>query len=350
MLAILGLFGAICAGVLADSMMSGDPSEEDDTAEMEEGETHFASNSHGSELPDEDIFNWMNDTGDPAEDGPDSPDLMADEDPARLLTGTPQDDILGGKDGDDTILGAAGNDLLDGREGNDWIQGGNGEDYVNGGAGADSLYGGLGNDVMRGEEGTDLMDGGPGADRLSGHAGADSLVGGTGDDSLLGGDGDDRLEGEEGRDWLSGGFGNDTLVGGAGEDTLDGNAGNDLLIGVDTSAPDAETDYLNGGAGDDRLVLGAGDIGHGGTGADMFEVGDWIEDDGFATIQDYDPAQDELVVVYDAQTHPDPQISLIEDNESGDVTVLLDGFPLAHIPDGAGLQLSQLRLMPSQAA
>ncbi|MFV0492937.1 MAG: hypothetical protein ACK5M4_14075 [Pseudorhodobacter sp.] len=125
------------------------------------------------------------------------------------------------------------------------------------------------------------------------------------------------------------------------------NTNGDLL---DWAGDDPETGDLPEDEDLGVLHVGeAGDIDPGGTGADTFEIGDWTGDGEFATIRDFNPVRDELVVVYDAQAHPDPQISLIPDDENG-VTVLLDGFPLAQVADAVGLDIAQLRLVPSRAA
>lgn len=174
-------------------------------------------------------------------------------------------------------------------------------------------------------------------------------MGGEGDDTLLGGSGDDALDGGEGADWLSGGYGNDVLSGGAGQDTLDGCAGNDTLWGFDDQDQSDGGDFLNGGTGDDVLMIGAGDFAHGGEGADDFVLGDWIGDGDVAHISDYNPNEDDIVVLFDAVAHPDPHVELITEDGSDDATVLLDGIPLAVIANGAGLSVDALTLMPSHS-
>lgn len=84
------------------------------------------------------------------------------------------------------------------------------------------------------------------------------------------------LEGTEGED--------DTLTGGDGDDLLQGDVG--------------DADSLIGGAGDDTIVLESPNIAQGGEGADEFIVDDTvgIGPASGATIEDFDPASDRLVV------------------------------------------------------
>jgi hypothetical protein len=96
-------------------------------------------------------------------------------------------------------------------------------------------------------------------------------------------------------------------------------------------------------------MIGAGDYADGGEGADVFTIGDWIGEGEFAHITDYNSSEDEIVVVYDALAHPDPQIELITEEGFPDAVVWLDGIPLAVITGGAGLTVNALTLMPSHS-
>ncbi|MEX2106133.1 MAG: hypothetical protein WD810_04475 [Solirubrobacterales bacterium] len=151
-----------------------------------------------------------------------------------LLTGGPENDVLGVKpsqDGRYYIIGSlgpleAGGGICTHPEGN--------EDVlvceaaviagfeVNAGAGDDSVN--ISPKIVI----PVTLRGGPGNDRLRGGSGADKLVGGAGDDALLGSGGDDWLFGGPGEDWLFGGPGQDRLVGGPGGDYLRGGAGEDV--------------------------------------------------------------------------------------------------------------------------
>lgn len=358
MLELLGLFGALFAGFLADSVSGGfgggsqkagdggdgapDPATEGDLtgdqtaadmldiAFLDSAGAPGSANGASPDLPP---------AGDPqSDDIPDPPD------PDLVLSGGDGGDILYGDNGNDAISGGAGDDQLGGRDGNDTIAGEAGADIVYAGAGDDVVTGGDGADNLQGEDGADQLDGGAGADLLAGHNGDDSAFGGSGDDSLLGGSGNDTLTGGSGNDWLNGGYDNDVLQGDQGSDTLDGDFGNDTLIGHGAGVADPEVDFLNGGEGDDLLIVGNGDYASGNQGADTFALGDWLGQDDFAKIQDYDPAEDQIMVVYDALAHPDPMITLEQQDGSDDVTVLLDGLPLGLIAGGAGLTADAIRL------
>jgi Ca2+-binding RTX toxin-like protein len=109
-------------------------------------------------------------------------------------------------------------------------------------------------------------------------------------------------------------------------------------------APDDAVDFLNGGEGNDLLMLGAGDYGNGGEGEDAFVLQDYDLAGGPAHITDFNREEDELVVLYDASRHPDPQLTLVEQEGSASATLCLDGVPLAEIANAAGLDLSTVML------
>lgn len=357
MLGLLGLFGALLAGVVADSVIGGmmgksDTSEADDPAldaEAPEGRDDST-----------DLLDWAGGDGAAAHTGdtsPDDPDYvaMSDDDvravePDTMIDGGHQDDIIVGRGGDDDMAGGDGADQMAGQDGADWMQGGAGADIELGGAGGDTLQGGSGNDQLQGEAGNDWLVGGAGNDTLTGHDGADHLYGSAGQDTAQGGTGDDRLDGGADADWLAGGAGADTMIGGTGADTLDGGLGQDVLEGRDGPGAFPEMDFLNGGEGDDVLHIGAGDYATGGAGADWFELADMAAGDAIANIADYDATEDALVVVFDPAMHPDPVLSLETSENSGDVIVLLDGVPLAMVQGGAGMTLDDVLMTPAQAA
>lgn len=62
---------------------------------------------------------------------------------------------------------------------------------------------------------------------------------------------------------------------------------------------------------------------------------------------DYAPGEDQLVVIYDADAHPDPLVTVAPVEGTEDVTVLLDGVPLAVVQDAAGLDAQTIRLQPA---
>jgi RTX calcium-binding nonapeptide repeat (4 copies) len=158
---------------------------------------------------------------------------------------------------------------------------------------------------------------------IDGPADGQVLIGGSGDDQLQGGDGDDGL------------------VGDAGADTLIGGAGDDALIGND----DAAADVLIGGDGDDALSLGHGDTGTGGAGDDSFTLADFGPGLAPSVIKDYTPDQDRIVLLYDADVHPDPWVMTQAIEGTDDVSVLLDGIEIAIVQGAAGLMDTDIQLL-----
>lgn len=360
MLGLFGLFGALLAGLVADSMFGGLTGKADD----HEDETPPETTANPDQTNDGNLLDWLANDIEPAADttdvtgnGPDAVDFVpTSTDAVRFadadvnLQGGASNDMLTGFGGDDTLIGGDGDDHLGGQAGDDFIQGGTGADVAHGGAGTDTLQGGAGDDLLAGEDGDDKLVGGAGADTLLGHEGADRLYGGAGADTLMAGGGDDSVIGGEGDDWVAGGLGDDHLTGDAGQDTLDGGAGKDTLDGREPLNAFPEMDFLNGGDGDDTLTLGAGDYATGGEGADWFELTDLAAGDPIANIADYNGDEDALVVVFDPALHPDPQLSLELNANTDDVVVLLDGVPLVMVQGGAGMTLDDVLLTPAQAA
>lgn len=331
MLALFGLFGALFAGVLAESVLAvTEPGSDDDQEDGSDGQTR----AEGETIPLDD--------GDDAIESDDIPDPP--EDPL-VLHGSNGNDLISGGGGADLITGGAGDDQIDARDGDDDLDGGDGDDILWAGAGADVLAGGAGNDILHGQAGDDSLAGGSGDDSLCGHEGDDSIAGGWGLDTLIGGTGDDTLDGGGDADWLAGGEGDDLLTGGAGGDTLDGGDGDDTLYGAFPEGEDAEVDFLNGGDGDDTLVLGAGDQGSGGAGADVFTLSQWLGEGGFATITDYDAAEDRIVVVYDPAAHAAPELTLAPVEGTEDVRILLDGQAVGLVTGAAGLSAGDITLL-----
>ena len=340
MLALLAIMGALGAGIFVDSLArSADSDEAEDLPEDDMAEEA----TRGSLLdPD------FGAAGTPAgfvDDGMPASDDIADPEAEPLdLAGGAGDDILSGGAAGDRLSGGDGADQLTGRGGDDRLWGGAGRDWLDGGDGDDSLYGQGGDDVLNGGAGDDVLVGGRGADQLAGGPGDDRLWGGGGHDTLFGGEGHDTLDGGMGRDWLAGGSGNDLLIGGGGRDTLDGGPGNDTLWGGSEGASDGATDWLNGGAGDDLLGVGPGDIATGGAGSDVFQLQDFGPGLPVADIMDYNPEEDQLVLLYDATLHVAPVLSAEPVEGTGDVTLMLDGVAVALIRDAPDLDLSLIQL------
>jgi Ca2+-binding RTX toxin-like protein len=333
LLALLGLFGAVMAGLAADAVLfsrkEDDEDEGSDLSADEEEAGHY-----GDLLSDRE-----------SEEGvPLSDDIPDPVDAPVTLQGGGGADNLSGLGNDDHIYGKGGSDLIDGRAGDDWIDTDEGNDAVWAGDGDDTVWGDEGNDSLIGQAGNDALQGGAGNDSLAGWEGDDSLVGDAGNDTLIGGEGDDWLAGEGEDDWLAGGYGHDSLTGGAGADVLDGNAGNDALYGFEADGDRQETDFLNGGTGDDRLFLGAGDHATGGEGADEFTLDKWLNETGVSQIADYNPAEDQLVIVYDPTIHTDPVLTAGPDAAGHGQAIYLDGAKVA-IVSGAPVDLADIRLV-----
>ena len=111
-------------------------------------------------------------------------------------------------------------------------------------------------------------------------------------------------------------------------------------------------DFLNGGDGADTLEIGAGDVATGGEGADLFLLGDWIDGTEAATLMDFDPAEDQLMVLYqDIPGQPDPELSIRASAVSpGVVEILLDGEVLAELPEADAPTLDSIVLIAESSA
>lgn len=340
MLGLLSLLGALVAGLSIDVMSRDQETGDDaDGASADEDQPWAVSTA----FLDDPVQTGGAANGGTEPDGqPKSDDLPDPVDPDLVLTGSTGADMLQGGSGGDQITAEAGNDHLAGGAGEDSLSGEAGDDLAQGGAGADVLAGGDGDDSLWGDEGDDELTGGAGNDALAGCEGNDRLSAGEGDDSVLGGTGEDWLGGGAGADTLSGGEGGDSLLGGAGADEVDGGGGNDRLWGASGGEEDGSVDFVNGGGGDDVLHLGTGDYGNGGAGADSFALQEFAPGSALVQITDFDPAEDQLVVMYDASLHPDPQLTL--QSGSGATILLLDGVPLASLTNGAALDLGAVQL------
>lgn len=318
MLGILGLLGALVAGLAMDGQADdSETGREAEDAPESEVEAWGVSTAFMDEAPPADPQ--------PEDEGlPTSDDIEDPADPDLALTGNEGDDVLIGKNGADTLVGAGG------------------EDHLTGAGGADGMTGGAGDDTLWGHEGDDSLWGDDGQDSLAGCEGDDQIAGGAGDDTVQGGTGDDTLAGQAGEDLVDGSTGDDLLSGGDGADELEGGAGNDTIWGGFEAADDEDVDFLNGGLGDDMLHLGAGDYANGGTGADSFVMQDFAPGAPLVQITDFDPSEDQLVVMYDAELHPDPQLSV--GNGNGATILMLDGVPVASLTNGAALNLAEIQL------
>jgi Ca2+-binding RTX toxin-like protein len=358
MLGLLGIFGAVAAGLFADTILqshaANDASDDADMATDDPaGNDDLALSDHrytGTEAPSAASLatHLAPDQGDGTDNGmPRSDDTPKPLDPDRTLHGTDGADNLAGGGGNDRINGGGADDALTGGPGNDRLRGGTGKDALDGGDGNDTLAGGAGDDWMTAGQGNDALWSGTGNDWAAGQDGNDTLAGGAGNDSLIGGDGDDIARGGSGDDWLSGCAGNDALFGGRGADTVDGGSGNDTIWGQMPDPESEDADYLNGGDGDDTLHIGATDTATGGAGADSFLLHDHSSDTAPAVIADYTFGEDRIAILYDPARHPTPQITIEPADDDDGRLIVLDGTPLALVTGGAGLTVDALLLQPT---
>lgn len=263
----------------------------------------------------------------------------------ETTSGSDSDDILSGSSDNDSLSGGSGDDQINGYGGADSLSGDTGNDQLFGAEGNDTLTGGEGADTLHGETDNDRIEGGEGNDLGFGHFGTDTLNGGSGDDTLHGGQDADILLGCDGEDALHGNDDNDTILGGDGKDTLFGGHGSDLLSGAD----DQTGDYINGGKGDDRLIAGEGDTVTGGDGADTILLGDWITQ-GTVELVDFDPTQDQLLLIYDAEENP-PNLTIEEDPQTpGEYVLSLDGEEAMRLTAGDELTPADVELIPATEA
>lgn len=288
-----------------------------------------------------------------SEDGEDESGAVSDlagPDTVQPLTGllpgngpTQGNDVISGSTDEDILSGGDGSDQINGYDGDDRLDGGNGDDHLFGGDGADTVVGGDGADLMHGAGGNDQMHGDGGSDSLFGHFGNDLIEGGTGDDTAHGGQDDDTLSGGAGNDALHGNYGDDTLVGGSGLDTLFGGVGNDLVLGAD----DGDTrDFVNGGEGNDTLIAGANDILTLGDGADQVMTGSWINEGDAIEIMDFDSAEDQLVLLWDLEGQPDPDIDIEADPGTPDHTIIrINGIEVLRVNAAAGITPEDIVLL-----
>lgn len=170
------------------------------------------------------------------------------------------------------------------------------------GGGDDTIFGDEQGQIIRGDEGNDTLFGRGGDDRLSG---------GGGDDIVYGGDGDDEINGYADEDTLYGGAGDDTIRGGLlATDTLFGGAGDDILLPTNFSTqPTTETIFnvVSAGAGDDLVYVSQGaaviELGEGSDDVIVHARWDSGQNDPVATITDFDPDEDQVILGVFARYH-----------------------------------------------
>ncbi|NBZ88391.1 hypothetical protein [Stagnihabitans tardus] len=196
----------------------------------------------------------------------------------------------------------------------------------------------------------------PAVNKVFGGAGSDSLEGTTGRDLLEGRGGNDTLQGRGGADHLvTFDEGSDRAFGGMGADSLHGYTVNAMPDG-DTSfvIEDHTTDRLFGGMGADKLWLGSDDIGAGGAGADEFHVSWDVDHANPATITDYQPNTDRIVVEFTTNRADDAMTGITQADqnltteplEDGSGTAIcLNGEPIAHVMGTTALRASDISVV-----
>ena len=203
-----------------------------------------------------------------------------------------------------------------------------------------SLNGGALNDTLSAGSWTGLLAGHGGDDWLVAGSAPVHMIGGEGADHMLGGAGDDSLEGCEG---------DDLLIAGAGSNVLLGGAGNDVLIGAafDTTGADiGGQNFLNGGDGDDLMIAGASDYLHGGGGSDAFGLGDWLQGSA-ATIVDYVPGEDQILLHFDPARVAEPTVDIRFDPDAPDTAqIWLNEHLVAQVQNAPGLSAADVGLVP----
>lgn len=341
MLVLAGLVGLMAIGATAFLAIDTNPDDEDDVVSSSSEQEAAAADTTQD-------MDGLTQLLDPSETGVFQPEQL-DAPRGEIITGSAENDTLTGTTGDDFMAGYDGDDLLDGHAGSNLVYGGDGND---------TLIGGDGDDTLHGEDGNDLLFGGDGDDLLFGHDGDDTLYGGAGNDTLFGGMGNDLLVGGPGNNALHGYAGNNTLIGGAGADTLFGGAGDDVLGTLPATGENGydpehgpERNYLNGGAGDDLIYAGPGDVITTGAGQDTVVLGDWLSAEHQAEILDFEPEEDQLMIVYNNLPGDDPEVTLEFDEEVTDRQhVLLNGERIAFVENAQDLTLDHVVLLARSLA
>lgn len=114
--------------------------------------------------------------------------------------------------------------------------------------------------------------------------------------------------------------------------------------GDDTLKGGADDDELYGEEGDDTLILGDNDVATGGSGADTFVTGSYVADGLVPHIEDFDQAEDALVVTYvPGATAPEVTVTTDPDDAKNAI-VSLNGVQVSYVAGGAGMDVSSISL------
>ncbi|MDO6727302.1 hypothetical protein Q4544_10185 [Cognatishimia sp. 1_MG-2023] len=264
--------------------------------------------------------------------------------------------------------------LLDTGSGSDETSGGEApssgpseQEEVEGTSEDDRIYSGNDDELIFGFDGHDTIAGGGGDDTIHGGDGGDLIFGESGDDELHGGADRDLIFGDEGDDLMRGGSQNDIFVGGEGNDTALGGLHHDTFVGYNfselgeaISEPTQDTviqfaradqpdtsgaDTFYGGYGDDLFLLGGNDTATGGEGDDTFFVPHNLE--GIATITDFTPGEDVVVVSHPVGESDEIEISA---DSQGNALITLNGETLVVLNDMAGeVSMTDINLIERSA-
>jgi Ca2+-binding RTX toxin-like protein len=154
------------------------------------------------------------------------------------------------------------------------------------------------------------------------------------DEMLFGTILNDTINGGSGDDIIDGGPGDDVIHGGQGGDILDGDDGDDTLFGSTEGQSDNSVDFLFGGNGNDVLVLGSGDLVTGGQGEDHFSIE--FSGAGYATINDFNPADDRISIAIYGESGSNPQIST-QVGSYGETLIMVDQVVVTSLSNGASI-------------
>jgi Ca2+-binding RTX toxin-like protein len=188
-----------------------------------------------------------------------------------------------------------------------------------------------------------------GDDTISGAGGADFLSGDYGDDTIRGGAGDDRVEGGLGNDLIRGNDGRDILDAGGGVDKVFGGSGNDVIFsgtGQFDENFELERSISDGGSGNDVIFARFDAILTGGSGADIFALGNpfgTLDNLGGLTVKDFRPGTDDLVIFAGEPGQYDTFEEIMARGEQIGDDVVFDFFPTS-TKDLPSLVLEDLRV------
>ncbi|MBJ3764138.1 hypothetical protein ILP92_15410 [Maribius pontilimi] len=138
----------------------------------------------------------------------------------------------------------------------------------------------------------------------------------------------------------------------ADEDFADEDDGFDIENLFDAEVLNPGPDDRFGRSGQDAVAVEAASSEpiHNNT-VDLFSSGTRVDrDTSPPVIDDYDPSEDQLVVVFDSDTTPEPEISIDPVTGSADVFVLLNGQPVMLVRNAPDLAAEDIELIETDLA